>query len=88
MALIQLSETTGRFDSVVEANRQDDPHVLKAAIEANLELLTGIVRHCYRVAARYQGQIQGLTDDRLNLMITHYPEYTIPDEQDSPDECE
>lgn len=74
--LIGLSGNSSRFDSVTEANRSGTPQELKAALDANIHVLTAIVNAAKHVVRRYTTQLYDLQDDRSKLMLEYYQDFS------------
>jgi hypothetical protein len=65
--LVKLSRELLRFDSITEANAQDDPVALLAAAEANLKTLEAIVKEARVTHRKYFLQVLSMRELINNL---------------------
>jgi hypothetical protein len=65
--LIDLAETSKRFDSIVEANDKGDSKALRAAIESNISVVGECIRSAENVIRRYGPTLNGLLVDLSKL---------------------
>lgn len=88
--LIELSDKTGRFDSVVEANNNDNIEDLMIAIMKNILAIDSIFNSAISVFERYSLQHKDLVADLAkirDLMVEDIKENKCDCEEDGIENC-